>query len=44
VAALSHPNLLVLYDVGTHELITYAVTELLEGETLREYLSRSSLP
>ncbi|SPE38717.1 Serine/threonine protein kinase with TPR repeats [Candidatus Sulfopaludibacter sp. SbA6] len=44
VAALSHPNLLVLYDVGTHEGITYAVTELLEGETLREYLSRSSLP
>src|SRR5260370_2123806 len=44
VAALSHPNLLVLYDVGTHEGIAYAVTELLEGETLREYLSRSSLP
>ncbi|SPF56639.1 Serine/threonine protein kinase with TPR repeats [Candidatus Sulfopaludibacter sp. SbA4] len=44
VAALSHPNLLVLYDVGTQEGITYAVTELLEGETLRECLRRSSLP
>ena len=35
VAALSHPNILSIFDFGTHDGITYAVTELLEGETLR---------
>ena len=35
VAALSHPNILAIFDFGTHEGIVYAVTELLEGETLR---------
>jgi TolB-like protein/tetratricopeptide (TPR) repeat protein len=35
VAALSHPNILSIFDFGTHEAIPYAVTELLEGETLR---------
>src|SRR5579864_7456208 len=44
VAALSHLNILVLYDVGAREGVNYAVTELLEGETLRERLSRSALP
>ncbi|HVE66124.1 MAG TPA: protein kinase, partial [Thermoanaerobaculia bacterium] len=36
VAALSHPNILSIFDFGRHEGISYAVTELLEGETLRE--------
>ena len=31
VAALSHPNILVLFDIGTQDGLTYAVTELLEG-------------
>jgi Tol biopolymer transport system component len=44
VAALSHPNILVLFDVGAHNGIHYAVTELLEGETLQQRLSRSALP
>jgi hypothetical protein len=35
VAALNHPNILALHDVGTQNGIAYAVTELLEGETLR---------
>jgi eukaryotic-like serine/threonine-protein kinase len=43
VAALSHPNILVLFDVGAHEGTHYAVTELLEGETLRDRLARSPL-
>ncbi len=42
VAALSHPNILAIFDVGEHDGTTYAVTELLEGETLRERLSQSS--
>jgi serine/threonine protein kinase/tetratricopeptide (TPR) repeat protein len=41
VAALSHPNILVLFDVGAHEGMHYAVTELLEGETLRDRLNRA---
>jgi serine/threonine-protein kinase len=44
VAALSHPNILVLFDVGTHDGLTYAVTELLEGQTLRERLDVSAIP
>ena len=36
VAALSHPNILALFDVGTHEGAPYLVTELLEGQTLAE--------
>jgi serine/threonine protein kinase len=43
VAALSHPNILALYDMGTHENVSYAVTELLEGETLRARLTRSEV-
>ena len=35
VAALSHPNILALYDVGVHDGTTYAVMELLAGETVR---------
>ncbi len=35
VAALSHPNILAIHDFGTHDGTAYAVTELLEGETLR---------
>ncbi|HSP95367.1 MAG TPA: protein kinase, partial [Thermoanaerobaculia bacterium] len=38
VAALSHPNILAIFDFGRHEGVVYAVTELLEGETLREKL------
>ena len=40
VAALSHPNILVIYDFGHEGAIAYAVTELLEGETLRQRLGR----
>jgi len=40
VAALNHPNILTVFDVGTHEGVPYVVTELLQGETLRELLSR----
>ncbi|HMB81523.1 MAG TPA: protein kinase, partial [Vicinamibacterales bacterium] len=43
-AALNHPNILALYDIGTHEGTPYLVTELLEGETLRETLSAGLVP
>ena len=44
VAALNHPNVLTVYDVGTHEGVRYVVTELLEGGTLRETLRGGPLP
>ena len=43
VASLSHPNILAIFDVGVAGGISYAVTELLEGETLRVPLKRGSL-
>ena len=44
VAALSHPNIVALFDVGNEQGISYSVSELLEGETLRTRLERSPLP
>lgn len=44
VAALSHPNLLAIHDVGVTEGISFAVMELLEGETLRSRLARGPVP
>jgi eukaryotic-like serine/threonine-protein kinase len=43
VAALSHPNILSIFDFGAEAGLNYAVMELLEGETLRERLKRSPL-
>jgi serine/threonine-protein kinase len=39
VAALDHPNIVSIHDTGTHDGIPYAVTELLEGETLAERMA-----
>src|SRR5450432_2276506 len=44
VAALNHPNILAIYDVGHHNATPFLVSELLEGETLRAVLDRGSLP
>jgi serine/threonine protein kinase/tetratricopeptide (TPR) repeat protein len=43
VAALSHPNILAIFDTGTEDGVSFAVTELLEGETLRARLQRGVL-
>jgi len=43
VAALSHPNILSIFDFGTEEGISYAVMELLKGETLRDRIQRGTL-
>ncbi len=43
VAALSHPNILALHDVGKEGTVSYVVMELLEGETLREALAKGPL-
>lgn len=43
LAALAHPNILTIYDIGTDQNVFYLVMELLEGETLRLRLDRSPL-
>jgi eukaryotic-like serine/threonine-protein kinase len=43
-SALNHPNILTIHDIGTHGGSPYVVSELLEGETLRERLSGGALP
>jgi eukaryotic-like serine/threonine-protein kinase len=43
-AALNHPNILVVYQMGTYEGTPYLVSELLEGKTLTEVLRRGPLP
>ncbi|MEO8347668.1 MAG: protein kinase, partial [Acidobacteriota bacterium] len=43
VAALSHPNILAIHDVGREGNVSYAVTELLSGETLRERIGTGAV-
>src|SRR5437868_10131763 len=35
-SALNHPNILIVHDIGTHDGSPYIVSELLEGETMRQ--------
>ncbi|MDT7603127.1 MAG: hypothetical protein QOF61_1124, partial [Acidobacteriota bacterium] len=40
---LNHPNILTVFDVGAAEGASYIVSELLEGETLREHMQGATL-
>jgi Tol biopolymer transport system component len=41
---LNHPNIVAVYDLGTHDGTPYVVEELLEGDTLRARLASGALP
>src|SRR5579863_329936 len=43
IAALNHPNILGIHDIGTHEGRPYLVSELLVGETLREKVDQGPI-
>jgi eukaryotic-like serine/threonine-protein kinase len=42
--ALNHPNILSVFDIGVQDGVPYVVTELLEGETLKDRMQRGPLP
>src|SRR4030095_11198727 len=41
--ALNHPNILIVHDIGTHDGAPYVISELLEGETLRNRIGGTPL-
>ena len=43
-SALNHPNIVGVYDVGSQDGIPYIVSELVEGESLRDLVSRGPVP
>jgi serine/threonine protein kinase len=43
-SALNHPNILTVYDVGTENGVPYLVSELIEGESLRDEMQRGRVP
>jgi eukaryotic-like serine/threonine-protein kinase len=43
-AALNHPNILAVFDIGSQDNSPYIVSELLDGETLRSRLNAGPLP
>src|SRR5436190_7317792 len=44
LASLSHPHIVATHDVGREGVVAYAVTELLDGETLATIVDRGPIP
>jgi Tol biopolymer transport system component len=43
-SALSHPNIVTVFDVGDQDGVSYIVSELVEGESLRDLIERGPVP
>src|SRR5919199_2844942 len=43
-ALVNHPNIVAVYDVGSHDGVPFVVSELLDGQTLRDRLRSGALP
>jgi eukaryotic-like serine/threonine-protein kinase len=43
-SSLNHPNIVTIHDFGTENGISYIVTELIDGESLRTMIDRGALP
>ncbi len=43
-SALSHPNILTIYDIGTHDSTVYIAMELVEGGTLKDLIASGPVP
>src|ERR1700689_3675563 len=43
IAALNHPNILGIHDIGAHDGAPFLVSEFLEGQTLREKVDRGPI-
>ena len=44
IAALNHPNILGIHDIGAHDGAPFLVSEFLEGQTLRDKLVSGPMP
>jgi Tol biopolymer transport system component len=44
IAALNHPNIVAIHDIGAHDGTPFLVSEFLEGQTLREKLESGPIP
>jgi serine/threonine protein kinase len=42
-SALNHPNILTIFEVGETDSVNFIVTEFIDGETLRQHMSRAQL-
>ncbi|MEO7145813.1 MAG: protein kinase [Bryobacteraceae bacterium] len=42
--ALNHPNIVAVYDIGREDGVSYIVSELVEGESLRDLIQRGPVP
>lgn len=43
ILKLNHPNIITIYEIGADDSVHFIATELIEGETLRDYLWRSEI-